>query len=246
MKITRYLYLIFIIALYVVNYFYLKISMLPFTGIVLALLIVLIIGINIYVRLRDRKKGLNDEDFIFPKPLADKMKTLDVGIQYESTIISLVLLIMGLVLFVVYIIFLTEMAWITKAFTVFNTVCALGLMGSMLVTNYQQYKSYKDSTKMLKEFTNMIGSEVSSVDQIMKVPTAVTEPTEEEKTQMWEKVIEESKSIKKDEEEEITERANTSVTLKGEVIDFTEQSSDKDLIEKLFNQNKNNQKGGQN
>ena len=69
MKITRYLYLIFIVALYVVNYFYLKISILPFTGIVLALLIVLIVGINIYVRLKDRKKGLNDEDFIFPKPI---------------------------------------------------------------------------------------------------------------------------------------------------------------------------------
>ena len=118
MKITKYLYLIFIIGLYIINYFFLKINVFPFTGIVLAILIVLIIGINVYVKLKNKGKGLHSDDFIFSPEVAKSLKKVDLGIQYETSIISVFFLIIGLLIFIIYTIFFTPYAIIMKVFRI--------------------------------------------------------------------------------------------------------------------------------
>jgi hypothetical protein len=167
MKITKYIWLIFVIGLYAINYFWLKISIWTYTGIVLGILLVLVVTINIFIKIKNRKgKTKTDDDFIFPTKVANTMKAIDISIQYESSILSLFCLMMGMLLFVIYVIFIAPYNLITKIFIVFNTICGLGLMGSMLVTNYQQFVAHKESTKMLNDFATQFGTEILSPDKI--------------------------------------------------------------------------------
>jgi hypothetical protein len=48
MKITSYLYFLFVVVLYVFNYFIFKINIFTFTGIVLGSLVVFVIAINVF------------------------------------------------------------------------------------------------------------------------------------------------------------------------------------------------------
>ena len=165
MKLTRYLWLIFVIALYTLNYFWLKIGMWEFTGIVLLLLIILIVGINVFVKIKNRKKKDSD-DFIFPSAVANTMRTIDISIQYESSLLALFALMFGMLLFVIYVIFLAPYNIITKVFIVFNSICGMVLMGSMLITNYQQYMSHRESRQMLTDMANQFGTEILTPDKI--------------------------------------------------------------------------------
>lgn len=166
MKITKYIWLIFVIVLYVINYFWLKINIWAYTGIVLGILLVLVVVINIIVKVKNRKGKTADNDFIFPTKVANTMKTIDMAVQYEASILSLFCLMIGMLLFVIYVVFLAPYNLITKIFIAFNTVCGLGLMGSMLVTNYQQFVAYKESVKMLGDLANQFGTEVISPDKM--------------------------------------------------------------------------------
>jgi hypothetical protein len=51
-------------------------------------------------------------------------------------------------------------------------------MGSMLVTNYQQFISYKESRKMLLDFSNQFGTEILSPDKLK--PGKILIPLEQE------------------------------------------------------------------
>jgi hypothetical protein len=165
MKITKYIWLFFVIILYIINYTWLKINVWAFTGIVLGLLLVLIVAINIVVKLRDRKKDKSD-DFIFSSKVANTMKAIDIATQYEASILSLFCLMIGILLFVIYVIFLAPYNLITKIFIAFNSICGVVLMGSMLVTNYQQLMAHKESTKMLGDLANQFGTEILSPDKM--------------------------------------------------------------------------------
>jgi hypothetical protein len=160
MKISQYLYILLILALYILNYFYFNIKVFTFTGIVLLLLVFLVIIVNFYVKYRDKNKGVVNNDFIFPEKVAKSMKTMDVGIQYEASIISIAFLMVGMILFDIYVIFFTGYETILKAFIVFNSCCGIVLMGSMLVTNYQQFISYKESMNIMNSFTDFSGGEI--------------------------------------------------------------------------------------
>ena len=154
MKLTSYLYLAFVVVLYVVNYFYLKINVFPFTGMVLGILLVMVIIINVYVKLKNKgnKKGLHGDDFIFTPEVAKSLKKIDPSIQYESSIIGSFFLIVGMLIFCIYTIFFTPYALIMKIFIVFNSFFAMILMGSMLITSYQQFVSYKESIGMVEQY----------------------------------------------------------------------------------------------
>ena len=217
MKLTSYLYLIFIVALYVINYFFLKINVFPFTGIVLAVLIILIIAINVYVKFKNKKKGLHSDDFIFSPDVAKNLKKIDMGIQYETSIIATFFLIVGLLLFVIYTIFFTPYSVIIKVFIAFNSLFAMVLMGSMLITNYQQFIAYRESTRMFSQFTDKVGTEVLSDRTMFDIVKT----------------------------EDITEEQANKIT-EGEVIDFTKAVNDKEMIDKLFSDinNKNQDERG--
>jgi uncharacterized membrane protein len=165
MKITRYIWLLFVIALYALNYAWLKIGIWTYTGIVLGTLLVLVIAINIFVKIKNRK-GKTDDDFIFPTKVANTMKAIDISTQYEASILSMFCLIIGMLLFLIYVIFIAPYNLILKIFIAFNSVCGIVLMASMLVTNYQQLMAHKESTKMLGDLANQFGTEILSPDMM--------------------------------------------------------------------------------
>jgi hypothetical protein len=105
-----------------------------------------------------------------------------MSIQYEASILSLFCLIIGMMLFTIYVIFIAPYTWFMKIFIALNTFFGIGLMGSMLVTNYQQFISYKESRKMLLDFSNQFGTEILSPDKLKpgKILTPL-EPSQETK-----------------------------------------------------------------
>lgn len=165
MKITKYLWLGFVIGLYLSNAIWFEIGLWTFTGIVLGLLLVMIIVINIFIKIKNRK-GKTDDNFIFSEKTAEIMKAIDISTQYEASILSLFCLIMGMLLFIIYVVFIAPYTWVMKIFISFNTICGIVLMGSMLVTNYQQFVSHKESRAMLDSFSNQFGTEIVSPDKM--------------------------------------------------------------------------------
>lgn len=157
MKITRYIWLIFVIGLYLSNYYWFKMDVWSFTGIVLGTLLVLVVVINIIIKLKNRK-GKTDDNFIFPDKVADTMKIIDMETQYEASILSLFGLIVGMLLFTIYIIFFAPYHWLMKVFVSLNTIMGVVLMGSMLITNYQQFISHRQSKQMLEELSKFSNS----------------------------------------------------------------------------------------
>jgi hypothetical protein len=196
MKITKYFWLIFVICLYVLNYLWLKINLWTFTGIVLGILLVLVVAINIIVKIRNRK-GKTDDEFIFPSKVANTMKAIDIATQYEASVLSLFCLIVGILLFVIYVIFIAPYNLITKVFVAFNSICGIALMASMLVTNYQQLMAYKESTRVLGEFSNQFGTEILSPDKMKSgsilTPLEEFERAEPEEDKDYNKFISDSK-----------------------------------------------------
>jgi hypothetical protein len=150
-----------------------------FTGIVLLSLIILIIVINFIIKYRNKKKGVTNNDFMFSPEVARTMRVIDIGIQYESTIVALSFLMTGMLLFTIYIIFFAPYTLIMKFFVVFNSLCGFVLMGSMLVTAYQQFVSYKESTSAISDLANQFGTEILSPDKL-KSGTILTPLKDEE------------------------------------------------------------------
>lgn len=145
--------LLLIVFAYILNYYLLKIAIFQFTGIVLGLIIILSVIINFAVKIKKRKSPeVGDHSFILPQGVAKKMDKISVGIQYEASILSLTFLIVGMTLFSIYFVFFTGLDWIFKGFYIFNSICGLVLMISMLVTQWQQFNSYRESQGIISSF----------------------------------------------------------------------------------------------
>ena len=142
----------FLILGVVANIYVLKLSTMPFIGLMLIALLVLGIIGNFVGKASRRRKGIVGEPdaFIFPDKIAKTMKATPLEIQYETSVISTALLMLGIVVFLIYLIFFTTMSWVMKGMIIFNSVCGMGLMFGMLVTAYQQLVSYRESTSFLR------------------------------------------------------------------------------------------------
>jgi hypothetical protein len=180
MKLHIVISVIFFIALcFAANFYFLKLSMMPFIGILLVALIVLGIVVNLFTKANRKRKGVEGEPnaFIFPDKVAKGMKEMSVGIQYEASVISCALLILGIILFLVYYVFFTSSPWLMKGLIIFNSVCGMGLMGGMLVTYFQQLVAYRESTRFIQDFARQTPHfDKTPSLRIKKQPPLETEP----------------------------------------------------------------------
>lgn len=139
----------------ILNVTTLKIGWSSFVGaLLLALLFFGVVG-NLIYKLILKKKGIKgpvENAFIFPNKLADKMKKVDLGIQYESSVVSISFLLVGIIAMDIYLVFFYSLSLPMKIFMAFNGICGVALMSSMLVTYYQQLVAYRESTKFLTNF----------------------------------------------------------------------------------------------
>lgn len=154
---------VLILAAYYLNYAYLQISIWTFTGIVLAVMLFAAVVINFIVKAIKKKNGtMSDTSFIFPENVADKMGNASQEIQFESTVISVAFLMVGSIAMLIYMAFFMEMNAVLKWMIIFNSVCGLVLLGSMLITNYQQLRALREAMKLFNPGAVQLNQEEQS------------------------------------------------------------------------------------
>jgi len=154
MKLRRFsIFVVITIAAYIFNHYYLEIKPFAFTGIYLGL--VLFVGfIGLYVgKLYKKKKGIPQEPHAYALPdiMARVMKNVDMRTQYESSILSMFFIMVGMIAFTIYLVFLTDFSLIFKILTAFNSFFGIIFMLSYLVTTYQQYISYMETQTVMED-----------------------------------------------------------------------------------------------
>ncbi len=86
--------------------------------------------------------------YVFPKKMANFMANVDMRTQMEAGMMSQFLLLIGLSIMMLFMIFFQEGSWWYKGLIIFNMAAAWILIGSYLVTTYQQYISYMEAMKI--------------------------------------------------------------------------------------------------
>jgi hypothetical protein len=93
--------------------------------------------------LQNRKKDTGEKySYAFPDPMAKFMKLVDQRTQYESALLSMFFMMIGMIIFTIYLVAFTTFSWWFKGLMAFNSFWGVVLMLSFLITNYQQYTNY--------------------------------------------------------------------------------------------------------
>ena len=90
--------------------------------------------------------------YCFPDPLARFMKLFDDRTQMEASMLSMSLLMVGLILFTIYLVVYSNWNWWMKGMTIFNSLCGLILMFSNLITTFQQYQQLRETQDIVGNF----------------------------------------------------------------------------------------------
>lgn len=154
MKLIRLsIFVVITIAAYIFNHYYLEITPFAFTGIYLgAWLFIGFIGLYIGKFIK-KKKGIEGEPHAYALPdiMAKVMKKVDMRTQYESSILSMFFIMVGMIAFTIYLVFLTNFSLMFKILTAFNSIFGIIFMLSYLVTTYQQYISYMETQTVMQD-----------------------------------------------------------------------------------------------
>ena len=99
----------------------------------------------------EEKEGHN---YIFGKKIGFVLAKMDQRLQYESAMMSMALILIGMLTMTVYMDFYTSQTLLFKIMFTFNMICGMGLLGSFLVTQFQAYQNYMmimDEMKLLNQ-----------------------------------------------------------------------------------------------
>lgn len=80
--------------------------------------------------------------YIFPDILARAMSKVDIQTQFESSLMSMSLMMIGLVVTGFYLVFYTTFALWYKIFLVINLLAGLVFFWSNLITQFQMFQNY--------------------------------------------------------------------------------------------------------
>jgi len=99
--------------------------------------------------MNDKKEGGRIKHrYIFPNPLARMMKKVDDKTNYESSMMSMTLLLIGMILMGAYTLIYLDQSVVFKVLVAINLIAGFLFMYSFLVTTYQQYYSYMDAMEI--------------------------------------------------------------------------------------------------
>ena len=109
--------------------------------------------------------------YIFPNFMASTMSKVSPKVQYESSLMGTVLLLVSVLLTTVFYVFFTQSTWLTKGFIIFNAVAGFLMLSSMLVTTYQQYQQYMGAVALERMLNNGIveGENIISGKKIKRI-----------------------------------------------------------------------------
>jgi hypothetical protein len=177
------IFIVITILAYVFNHYYLTIKPFPFTGIYIGAWIG--VGfIALYVgKIYKKKKGIPQEEhaYALPDVMAKVMKKVDMRTQYESSILSMFFIMVGMTAFTVYLVFLTDFSIWFKVLTAFNSFFGIIFMLSYLVTTYQQYVNYMDTQKTIQM---MMGPGGEGTPELMPIAPAALPPPQLDSNQL--------------------------------------------------------------
>lgn len=114
--------------------------------------------------MEEKKEGHN---YIFPKAIGKFMAKIDQRTQYEGTLMSMTLILLGMVWFTIYMDFFTQQTLVFKIMLTFNSVCGMFLLGSFLVSQFQAYQNYMIIFDEMKQFQNATGT-IEAIQQNTK------------------------------------------------------------------------------
>ena len=90
--------------------------------------------------------------YIFPNFLANIMAKVDLRTQYEASMMSMSMMMIGIFVSVIYMFFYLDMLLLWyKIFLVINGIAGLLFMSSYLVTTFQQYQTYMAAREFQKK-----------------------------------------------------------------------------------------------
>ncbi len=149
-----------------------------FTGVILLVWIVWSLFSNFVSKVYRNKRGLPPKEkhsYALPNTMAKAMKNVDMRTQYESSIMSTFLIMIGISSMAIYFIFLTDVGLVMKILTGMNSIFGLFFMYSNLVTVYQQYVIYMQTQDMTE--AGMKTGEMLSIEEVGIPTLVVTEDT---------------------------------------------------------------------
>ena len=94
---------------------------------------------------KHQEKG--KDNYVFPSPLAKMMEKINLRTQYEATMMSVLFILVGLTISVVYMFIYVQLVLWYKITLIVNLIAAMIFLSSSLITSFQQYKSYLRAMK---------------------------------------------------------------------------------------------------
>ena len=99
---------------------------------------------------KNKKKPKNN--YCFPSPLAKMMEKVSIRTQYESSLLSMTFILIGLFISCFYMLFFVKaLALWYKVTLLINLGAGFIFLSSFLVTTFQQYKSYLKAKEFQEE-----------------------------------------------------------------------------------------------
>ena len=89
-------------------------------------------------------------NYCFPNILAASMRNVSQRIQYEASIMSIVVILLGLIALGTYSVFFTNLSFFVKMMSILNMGAAFVFLSSNLVTSYQQYYNFLEVMDLLE------------------------------------------------------------------------------------------------
>jgi len=94
------------------------------------------------------------KEYMFPSPMAKLMEKIDQRTQYESSMLSVIGILLGMITIALYSIIFTGVTPFMKVMIGINTIAAFFFLSSSLVTTYQQYITYLESIEFMDNIPN--------------------------------------------------------------------------------------------
>ena len=83
-----------------------------------------------------------DGNYCLPNIMGSALRGMSPRIQFESSILSIVFILLGILFSLVYVTFFVDVSGVVKVMTVVNGLAGFVFLTSMLATQFQQYNSY--------------------------------------------------------------------------------------------------------
>lgn len=176
-KFVRLLFNIAILAAAIwFNITQMKLSWWSFTGGFILTYILFSLVSMFFIKVYKNKRGIAQEKYSYslPDAMAKFMKKVDLRTQYESSILSTFMIMVGLLAMAVYFIFFSDFTLTFKILTAVNSFFGLFFMYSNLVTVYQQYVVYMQTQEMTEIGTALGSDEMISLEDMPIATQIVT------------------------------------------------------------------------